>query len=150
MIEMRDRHGEQSPAFIVSQYGYDTHADQVADGDPARGRQADLYGDLAVALAAFQNAMAGLGLSRNVTAFTVSEFGRAYRGNNRHGTDHGWGNNHLVLGAAATGAIRGTYPDPTLRGRDDVTGDGRWLPSLSVEDYLEPIVRRHRGNAATA
>jgi uncharacterized protein (DUF1501 family) len=149
-IEMRDSFGEQRPAFIVSQYGHDTHADQVADGDPTIGRQADLYGELAVALVAFQSAMAELGLSRNVTAFTVSEFGRAYRGNSRRGTDHGWGNNHLVLGAAATGAIRGAYPDPTLRGPDDVTGDGRWLPSLSVEDYLAPIARWHRGNAVTA
>jgi uncharacterized protein (DUF1501 family) len=150
MIEMRDHFGEPRPAFIVSQYGHDTHADQVAEGDPSCGRQADLYGDLAVALAAFQSAMAELGLSRNVTAFTVSEFGRAYRGNSRRGTDHGWGNNHLVLGAAATGAIRGAYPDPTLRGPDDVTGDGRWLPSFSVEDYLAPIARWHRGNAVTA
>ena len=149
-IEMRDRLGEQRPAFIVSHYGHDTHADQVAEGDPTIGRQADLYGELAVALAAFQNAMAGLGLSRNVTAFTVSEFGRAYRGNSRRGTDHGWGNNHLVLGAAATGVIRGAYPDPTLRGPDDVTGDGRWLPSLSLGDYLDPIARWHRGNAVTA
>jgi uncharacterized protein (DUF1501 family) len=150
LIEMRDRYGEDRPAFAVTQYGYDTHADQVADGDPTIGRQADLYAELSSALAAFQRAIAGLGLSRNVTVFTVSEFGRAFRGNSRRGTDHGWGNNHLVLGAAATGAIRGAYPDPTLRGPDDVTGDGRWLPSLSVEDYLEPIARWHSGDAVTA
>jgi uncharacterized protein (DUF1501 family) len=143
-IETRD---EARLAFVASQYGYDTHADQVSDGDPTRGRQADLYADLAVAMAAFQQAMTGLGLARNVTLFTVSEFGRAFKGNSHRGTDHAWGNNHLVLGGAAE-SIRGTYPDLTLGGADDVVGDGRWLPSLSVEDYLAPIARWHRANAA--
>ncbi|MDB5396497.1 MAG: hypothetical protein JWM91_4003 [Rhodospirillales bacterium] len=145
LIEMRD---QARPAFVVSQYGYDTHAEQVAADDPSRGRQADLYAELAVALAAFQEAMAGLGLARNVTAFTVSEFGRAFRGNGQLGTDHAWGNNHLVLGGAAKGAVHGVYPDLTLGGPDDVVGDGRWLPSLSVEDYLAPIARWHRLDAA--
>ena len=142
-IEMRDSLGERRPAFSVSQYGYDTHADQVADGDPTRGRQADLYAELAVALVAFRTAMADLGLDRNVTLFTASDFGRAFKGNYRLGTDHGWGNNHLVLGGAATFGVRGVYPDLTMNGPDDVVGDGRWLPSLSVQAYLAPIARWH-------
>jgi uncharacterized protein (DUF1501 family) len=149
MIEARDRSARNRPAFLVSQYGYDTHADQVAADDPTRGRQADLYVDLAVALAAFQDAMTGLGQARNVAVFTVSEFGRAFKGNSRRGTDHAWGNNHLVLGGAAVPvAIRGAYPDPMLGGPDDVVGDGRWLPSLSVEDYLAPIAQWHRAGDA--
>ena len=87
--------------------------------------------------------MAGLGLDRNVTVFTTSDFGRAFKGNHRLGTDHAWGNNHLVLGGAATFGVRGAYPDLTLNGPDDVVGDGRFLPSLSVQDYLAPIMRWH-------
>jgi uncharacterized protein (DUF1501 family) len=133
--------GEARPVFAVSHYGYDTHAEQIADGDPTRGRQADLYAELAGALATFQESVARLRLERNVTVFTMSEFGRAFRGNRDGGTDHGWGNNHLVLGGVVTETVRGAYPDPTLGGPDDAVGDGRWLPSLSVENYLEPIAR---------
>ena len=146
-IETRDRPGRM--AFSVSQYGYDTHADQVAADDPTSGRQADLYAELATALASFHAAMKGLGLGDNVTTFTLSEFGRAYRGNDQRGTDHAWGNNHLVMGGALTPrTVHGAYPDPTLGGPDDVVGDGRWLPSLAVEDYLGPIARWYGMGAA--
>ena len=142
MIERRDHLGDPRQAFLVSHYGYDTHADQVAPGDPTKGRQADLYADLAGALQAFYAAMDDLGLARNVTAFTMSEFGRSYKANWERGTEHGWGNNHLVLGGAAMpGGVRGIYPTPVLGGPDDVVGDGRWLPSLAVEEYLAPIAR---------
>jgi uncharacterized protein (DUF1501 family) len=134
-----ERGSEARPFFAVSHYGYDTHADQLE-------RQADLYAELAGALAAFQEAMARRGLERHVTVFTISEFGRAFRGNRDGGTDHGWGNNHFVMGGAAAEPVRGNYPDLTLGGPDDVVGDGRWLPSLSVEDYLEPIAQWREAN----
>jgi uncharacterized protein (DUF1501 family) len=133
-IESREMLGHHRQAFSVSQIGYDTHEDQVA-------RQAKLYADLAAALTAFHLAMSGLGLADNVTVFTVSEFGRSYKGNWDGGTEHAWGNNHLILGGAVTQAVRGVYPTPVLGGPDDVVGDGRWLPSLSLEQYLAPIAR---------
>jgi len=141
LIEARETTGHHHQAFLVSQSGYDTHAEQTAENNPARGRQADLYADLAVALAAFHAAMADLGLSRNVTAFTMSEFGRSYKGNWEGGTEHGWGNTHLILGGAATQPVRGVYPSAVLGGSDDVVGDGRWIPSMSIEQYLAPIAR---------
>ncbi|MBY0511716.1 MAG: DUF1501 domain-containing protein [Rhodospirillaceae bacterium] len=133
-IEAREAFGHHHQAFLVSQCGYDTHEDQMV-------RQAALYADLAAALAAFQSAMIGLGLEDNVTTFTMSEFGRSYKANWDGGTEHAWGNNHLVVGGAATQAVRGLYPRPVLSGPDDVVGDGRWLPSMSIEQYLAPIAR---------
>lgn len=141
MIETRDELEHHHQAFMVSQCGYDTHADQTDENDVCKGRQAKLYADLARGLAAFHAAMAALGLAGNVTAFTMSEFGRSYKANWDGGTEHGWGNNHLVTGAAVTEALRGAYPVPVLGGPDDVVGDGRWLPSTSIEQYLAPIAR---------
>lgn len=149
MIACREMLGQHHQAFLVSQYGYDTHAEQAAENNPAKGRQAVLYTDLAQGLAAFNAAMQDLGLGANVTAFTMSEFGRSYKGNWDGGTEHAWGNNHLVLGGAATGqAVRGAYPTPQLGGPDDVVGDGRWLPSTSIEQYLAPIARWYGVSAA--
>lgn len=135
MIESRETFDHHHQAFLVSQVGYDTHEDQAH-------RQAHLYADLAAALADFQSAMIALGLDGNVTTFTMSEFGRSYKANWDGGTEHAWGNNHLVIGGAAkANALRGVYPTPVLGGPDDVVGDGRWLPSMSVAQYLAPIAR---------
>jgi uncharacterized protein (DUF1501 family) len=134
VIETREVLGHHHQAFMVTQPGYDTHEDQVP-------RQARLYADLAASLAAFQAATAALGLARHVTAFTLSEFGRSYKANRDGGTEHAWGNNHLVIGGAAAQATRGVYPTPVLGGPDDVIGDGRWLPSMSIAQYLAPIAR---------
>jgi uncharacterized protein (DUF1501 family) len=134
MIENHEALDHHHQAFLVSQIGYDTHEDQTA-------RQATLYADLAAALAAFHTAIRDLGLGDNVTAFTMSEFGRSYKANWDGGTEHAWGNTHLILGGAVTQAVRGVYPTPVLGGPDDVVGDGRWLPSMSIEQYLAPIAR---------
>jgi len=126
----------------VQQTGYDTHTDQADPKNPAKGRLASLLGDLAASLLAFQNAITELGLARNVTVYTRSEFGRALQANDEGGTDHGWGNHHFVLGAATLPRqIFGTYPDISPGSALDLTGDGRIIPTLSIEDYIAPIAR---------
>lgn len=48
----------------------------------------------------------------------------------------------LVLGGAvARHGVHGSYPDVTPGGPDDVVGDGRFVPSLSLEEYLAPLAR---------
>jgi uncharacterized protein (DUF1501 family) len=139
MIEARGTLGHGRQVFFVSQGGYDTHSNQV-NAATTTGTQANLFADLAMALAGFYDAMKGLGLAENVTAFTMSDFGRTFRANAQRGTDHAWGNNHLVLGGALKNRqIHGAYPDLTLGGPQDIDTNGRWLPTTSVEEYLAPI-----------
>ncbi len=68
-------------------YGYDLHNGQT-DGPNATttGAHADLLTELSGALLAFQRAMEQLGLANKVTAFTASEFGRAFTPNSRAST----------------------------------------------------------------
>jgi uncharacterized protein (DUF1501 family) len=135
MIEARGSLGHAKQTFFVSQGGYDTHAGELASHNV-------LYGDLAMALAGFYNAMKGLGLQDNVTAFTMSDFGRVYKGNANGGSDHAWGSNHLVVGGAlANGKVHGRYPDVTFGGNEDSSNDGRWIPSIATEEYIGAIAQ---------
>lgn len=135
MIEARNTLGHAKQTFFVSQGGYDTHNGQAASHN-------SLYADLAMALAAFYNAMKALGLANNVTAFTMSDFGRVYKPNANAGTDHAWGSNHLVLGAAlASRKVHGRYPDTTYGGAEDAYNDGRWIPSIAIEEYVGAIAQ---------
>lgn len=142
MIEARNTLGHAKQTFFVSQGGYDTHTLELSAHNA-------LYGDLAMALAAFYNAMKALSLQDNVTAFTMSDFGRVYKGNASGGTDHAWGSNHLVLGGAlADGKVHGRYPDVTFGGNEDSSNDGRWIPSIATEEYIGAIARWYGVSAA--
>ena len=71
------------------------------------------------AMKAFYDATVELGLQNKVTTFTLSDFSRTLQPSGTElaaGSDHAWGNNHLVLGGAVAGnTLYGTYP--TLRAR---------------------------------
>ena len=140
MIEARGTLGHARQTFFVSQGGYDTHGNQVDAASTTTGTQAGLLSDLALALAAFYNAMKALTLADNVTAFTMSDFGRTFRANAQRGSDHAWGNNHLVVGGAVRNrTIHGAYPDVTLGGVQDVDTNGRWIPTTAIEEYIGAI-----------
>lgn len=117
--------------FFVSLGGFDTH-DGLLTEHPV------LLKTVADALAAFYNATVELGVANQVTAFTASDFGRTLTGNN-DGSDHGWGSMHFMLGGAVKGGeIYGTAPIVANNGEDDV-GQGRLLPSTSVEQYAATL-----------
>ena len=142
MIEARATLGHDRQVFFASQGGYDTHNGQVGGGTNATGTQANLYADLAMAMAGFYAAMKALGMQDNVTLFTMSDFGRVFKGNAQNGTDHAWGGNHLVLGGAlAGGKVHGRYPDMAFGGAEDISNDGRWIPSIATEEYIGAIAR---------
>jgi uncharacterized protein (DUF1501 family) len=144
MIEARGTLGHNRQTFFVSQGGFDNHSGQVNGGNNDTGTHANLMGDLAMALAGFYKAMKALGMQENVTAFTMSDFGRTFKGNAQNGTDHAWGSNHLVVGGnVAPGGIFGTYPDPVIGGTSDISNEGRFVPALAQEEYLGAIARWH-------
>lgn len=131
LIAARDALGARRQVFFVSQGGYDTH-DSLATAHPA------LMATLGNALGAFYQATVDLGVANQVTSFTASDFGRTLVSNN-DGSDHGWGSMQFVLGGAVQGRrFVGTPPAVANNGPDDV-GQGRLLPTTSVEQLAATL-----------
>ena len=90
--------GLKTKIFVVSIGGFDTHANQVVEGDKTSGEQAELLNTLSEAIAAFQKDLKLLGLEQRVAGMTFSEFGRQIASNDSFGTDHGTANNMFIMG----------------------------------------------------
>ncbi len=119
--------------FFVSLGGFDNHNLLMQD-HPA------LMTRVGAAMSAFHAATVELGIADRVTTFTASDFGRTLS-SNADGSDHGWGSHHFVMGGAVNGRqFYGTAPRVSIQS-DDQVGQGRLLPTTSVDQFAATLAR---------
>jgi uncharacterized protein (DUF1501 family) len=128
IIKLRASTNMKRQVFFCSIGGFDTHSGQS-------WQQWDLLRQIAEAASAFYASTVELGVANSVTTFTSSEFGRTLQPSGT-GSDHGWGNHHLLLGGAVRGGdVIGSFPAPALGGADDSGGRGALIPSTSLDQF---------------
>ena len=128
IIKLRASTGMARQVFFCAIDGFDTHSAQS-------WTQMDLLRQVAEAMSAFYSATVELGVANSVTTFTESDFGRTLQPSGS-GSDHGWGNHHLMMGGAVRGGdVYGRFPFPALGGSDDCGARGALIPSTSLDQY---------------
>lgn len=134
IISLNAQLGVGRQIFFCSLGMFDTH------GGQSWQQQVNLQ-EVSQALDAFYAATVQLGVDQQVTAFTLSDFGRTLQPSGT-GCDHGWGNHHLILGGAVQGGkMYGRFPLMTNYANFNASVDdfsdsrGVMLPSTSLAQY---------------
>lgn len=131
-IRARSQIGDSRQIFFVNMGGFDTHNGEL-------NTQGNLLRMLSRSINAFQSAMNEIGQQNNVTLFTASDFGRSL-GSNGDGSDHAWGNHHMIVGGAVRGGYYGRMPSLELNGADDAS-NGRVLPTTATDQYAATLAK---------
>lgn len=142
LIVGRQKLGNRRQIFFVSVGGYDIHKEHLAS-------HAELMTELSTGLMAFRNTLKALGDWDKVISFTASDFNRTLSANGTDetaGTDHAWGGHSLVMGGPVKGGeLFGHFPSLKVGDHaesiDAHKGRGRWIPSVSVDQYASMMAR---------
>jgi uncharacterized protein (DUF1501 family) len=134
LISLNSQLGVGRQVFFASIGAFDTHSGQGY-------QQQENLKEISQALDAFYAATVQLSVDQQVTAFTLSDFGRTLQPSGS-GSDHGWGNHHLIVGGAVQGGkVYGRFPLMTnyanLNASIDDFADNRgaMLPSTALVQY---------------
>ncbi len=123
--------GMKRQIFFIDYGGWDHH-------DEILNNQSGMLYELDTALGEFSDALTELGLSNQVTTFSLSEFSRTLTSNG-NGTDHAWGGNVLVMGGDVIGKrIYGEYPTLALESNMEI-GSGVLIPQVSADEYFAEL-----------
>ncbi|TNJ35092.1 DUF1501 domain-containing protein [Arenimonas terrae] len=132
-IAARRQLGQKRQVFFIGVGGWDMHDNMLSD-------HTELLGLISRSLALFHSATVELGVSQQVTTFTMTDFGRTLN-NNGDGTDHGWGGHSWLIGGDVVGRkIYGQMPELRLGAALDV-GRGRIIPTTSIDQLGSTLAR---------
>jgi uncharacterized protein (DUF1501 family) len=133
LIAARGALGSKRQVFFVSLGGFDNHDGLIKDHGALMAKVNEAIGQ-------FYKATVELGVQNSVTTFTASDFGRTLASNG-DGSDHGWGGHHFIVGGAVKGGqYYGKAPSVSIK-TDDQVGEGRLLPTTSVDQYAATLAR---------
>ena len=132
--------GLKTKIYMVNLSGFDNHSSQVDPTDTTTGTHADLLSKLSVAVSAFMDDLAYLGIEDRVVGMTFSEFGRRIMSNASDGTDHGAAAPMFVFGKAVQSGIVGTNPvipaNVTVNDNVAMQYDFRSVYASILQDWL--------------
>jgi uncharacterized protein (DUF1501 family) len=102
--------GLSTQVYVVSIGGFDTHSEQIVEGDPLTGAHNELLRKVSQAIFAFYDDIQLMGKGDQVCGMTYSEFGRTIGDNESFGTDHGAAAPLFVFGKSVNPGIIGVNP----------------------------------------
>lgn len=131
--------------FFVQLGGFDHHSSQLTPHN-------SLLTQVSNAIRAFYDEMVAQQVESQVTVCTMSDFSRTFNpagSGGNVGSDHGWGGPYFVIGGAVLGGnfygrptSNGTFVPTLVNGAgDDVDSRGRFIPTVSVEQYAGTLAR---------
>ncbi|HEY0547067.1 MAG TPA: DUF1501 domain-containing protein [Pyrinomonadaceae bacterium] len=145
LIKLRTLLNMSRQIFFVQLGGFDHHSSQL-------GSHSSLLMQVSQALKAFYDETMAQGVAGQVTTYTMSDFNRTFNpagSGSSVGSDHGWGGYYFVMGDSVMGGnfygrptSNGTFVPTLVTGTgDDTDTRGRFIPSVSVEQYAATLAR---------
>ncbi len=131
--------GSNTKVFLVGMGGYDTHTDQIENGDSTIGKHTNLLEELSESVKAFYDDLEALGIAERVLSVTFSEFGRKAHENDNLGTDHGTIAPMFTFGPGVEGGVIGNNVEFTdLQGGapTNMQYDYRRIFGTLIQDWL--------------